>query len=74
VRLRILDTRDAELGWVDLTDGRVTSQGWGDEARRILVVKPGVPDIRLTENDGEAWLRGLQAEFRSGFVRAVLEP
>lgn len=74
MRLRILDTKDAELGWVDLTNGVVTSQGRGDEARRLLVVRPGEPSIRLTENDGEAWLRGLQAEFRSGFVRAVLEP
>jgi len=74
VRLRILDTKDAELGWVDLTDGRVTSGGDGDEARHLLVVKPGDPGTILTEADGEAWLRGLQAEYRSGFVRAVLEP
>lgn len=71
--LRILDTQDKVLGTVSLKDGVWGATGAGIDAVQLNVFKPDAPGVLLTPNDGVEWLRGLQAEFRSGFVRAVLD-
>jgi hypothetical protein len=54
-------------------DGKVTFDPQvADIEELVVVLEPGNPDHRLTPEDGEAYLRALPSEFRSGYVSAVL--
>lgn len=61
------------LGTTEVVGGVVQSTGCGQEDVDLAVVEPGTLR-RLRPADGDAWLRGLQALCRSGFVSGVLVP